>query len=325
MTLRAGDFVVVAGDLLVAAIETEGAAIKPPRGWQKVPGGDTSRRGQRLQIFSSIPVPLSEPEKFGPLKYSFTASSRQALSGVLIGFGGADQAQPISAAIGAANRGKSTRVVAPSLSPGTGTAQLLFVGATDSARAWTPPAGMKSVKSSSSRTAIKLAHQLWTTADSTGKRTAKISRAAASIGALIALKVPLPTTCPTMRILNPRVGKRVRVGGQLVQPLQFAADAEGVISVVVQCTWTQPCIGAITLDVPSVVAAGDIEVAPGETSTVTLGLCGSVVECPFGDAPPSAPPGDPLGVFVTILLTAPNGQFVESEDIRDSSGWLTVP
>src|SRR5262249_34577606 len=142
--------------------------------------------------------------------------------------------------------------------------------------------------------------------------TATISSAATGFGALIALKVPQPTTCPSMKILNERVDGN----------LQFTADGEGIITVQVQCTWTETCSGAIALLDPATAAGGDVEVPAGERAEVTIGMCGQVVTC---GSEVSEPQSDADTVAVSILLRAPNGQYVSAEDPRGDTGTLNVP
>ena len=104
-------YTTAAGDLLFAAIVTDGATITPPAGWQAVPGSDVSdATGRRLQIFYSIPVPLSalaksDPgDRIGPDSHSFSASAAGAMRGVLFNVSGADQAAPIDAAAARSQR-----------------------------------------------------------------------------------------------------------------------------------------------------------------------------------------------------------------------------
>jgi hypothetical protein len=207
-------------------------------------------------------------------------------------------------------------VQAPSIAPTAAAARLLFVGATGSAVDWTAPAGMTRVENfggpPSDPTRIRFAYGWSRPHMATGIQTATISSPAASIGALIALKVPVPTTCPTIRILNARRGKK---------NVQYKADADGVISVRLQCTWTEPCVGGLTLNIPLPMAAGDISVPAGQTRTVTIGLCGRAVKC----SEPVPRLRGKTAVLTMVLLRAPNGQLVEATDDRDDSGTLIVP
>ena len=314
------NYFVTAGDVVVAAILSQGATITPPAGWKPVPRLNIPNgAGQRLQVFYAIPLALStlgtvDPREV-PVKYSFTASSPQTLSGALTVISGADQAQPINASNGAANSTSSNKVKAPSITPSAAAARLLFIGATGSTVDWTTPAGMTPVETSgggaSDTTRIRLAYGWSRAGTATGVRTATIGSSAASIGAQIALKVPTPTKCPTIRILNPRNGSNVR----------YQADADGVISVKLQCTWSKPCVGGLTLNIPLPVAAGDISVPAGTTKTVSIGVCGHAVTCTEVFPVPKGA----SDVLAMVLLRAPNGQLVEATDRRDSDGTLTIP
>ena len=312
-------YTTAAGDLLFAAIVTDGATITPPAGWQAVPGSDVSdATGRRLQIFYSIPVPLSalaksDPgDRIGPDSHSFSASAAGAMRGVLLNVSGADQAAPIDAAAAAANGTPSTDVAAPSLAATVAPTQLLFFGATGSKLTWTAPAGMKPLEFSADRErTFGLAHQLLRSASDTGTRSATISSAAESFGALVAVRIPPPTTCPKMRILNRRKGGIV----------QFKADADGYVPVRLKCQWSRRCTGAIGLLVPVPVASAAVSVPAGKTRTVRLGVCQVSIRCPKSvPRPPRRTPG----LFVQVLLEAPNGQLVESTDRRVDGGVLTL-
>jgi hypothetical protein len=306
-------YTTTAGDLLVAAILTEGATITPPAGWQAVPGTDVSDgAGQRLQIFYSIPVPLSKQGKSGPESHSFTASAAEAMSGVLISVSGADQTEPINAATGAATGTPSADVTAPSIVPTAATTQLLFVGATGSQLTWNAPAGMKPPLFSPAReSSFGLAYQPLRTATDTGARTATISSAAAGIGALIALRTPPPTACPKIRILNRHRG----------QAVQFKAGGDGYVPVRLKCQWSRRCSGVLGLMLPTPVASGAISVPAGKTRTVRLAVCRRTLRCARNA--PRLSRRNLLGV--QILLDVPNGQLVESTNQRDANGVLMLP
>jgi hypothetical protein len=289
------------GDLLVAAIMTEGAMITPPAGWQAVPGGDVSSgASQRLQLFYSIPVPLAKQGTltFGPSEHEFVASAPQTMVGELISVVGVSQDDPLNAAAGTATATPSAAVMAPSIEPSSGTTRLLFIGAASPAPTWTAPAGMRLVADEDHHThassGLSIAYQWWRTATATGTRTATISSAAASIGVLVALKFPRVTTCPKLRVLNPRHGK----------VFQFMASAKGVVRVRVKCTWSKRCVGAVGLVMPSPVAVDSISVPAGRTRTVQLSLCKrSSQSCPL-----SAVSGQRTRLGVVALVRAPNGQ-----------------
>ena len=105
-----------AGDLLLAAIVTEGGAITPPLGWTEVPDTDhSSGAGDRLQVFYKIPVPLSAPHTARASAYSFTAPDAQAITGTLTDFEGVSQSDPINASAGEANASSSSSVTAHSV------------------------------------------------------------------------------------------------------------------------------------------------------------------------------------------------------------------
>ena len=307
-------YTTTAGDLLVAAILTQGATITPPAGWQAVPGTDVSDgAGHRLQIFFSIPVPLSKQGKLGPDSHSFSASAAEEMSGVLIGVSGVDQTEPINAAAGAATGTPSADVTAPSIVPTAATTQLLFIGAADSQQTWTAPTGMKPLDffSPTRASGFGLAYQPLRAAMDTGTRTATISSAAAGIGELIALKTPPPTACPKIRILNRRGG----------QGVQFKAAANGYVPVRLKCQWSRRCTGVLGLMYPAPVASGAISVPAGKTRTVRLAVCRRTLRCPRSS--PRLSRRTP--VMTQVLLDASNGQFVESTPQQAAFGVLMLP
>jgi hypothetical protein len=306
-------YITTAGDLLVAAIVTEGATITPPAGWQAVPGTDVSNgAGRRLQVFFSIPVPLSQHGEFGPDSHSFSASAVGDMRGVLFNVSGVDQAQPIAAAAGAGAGTPSTSVTAPSIAATSETTRLLYIGATGSPQTWSVPAGMKPLEfGPGGESGFGLAHELLRTAAQTGTRTATISSAAASVGALVALKLPPPTACPKIRILNrhSQAGVRFKVGD------------DGYVRARLKCRWSRRCVGALGLMLPTPVAAGAVSVPARKTRTVRLRVCRRTLRCPR--SAPRLERKTPVGV--QILLEAPNGQLVESTHRRDDHGVLRLP
>ena len=203
-------------------------------------------------------------------------------------------------------------MTAPSIGPTAATTRLLFIGATGARRTWNVPAGMKRLEfTPAGSSGFGLASELLRTATETGTRTATISSPAASIGALVALKLPRPTACPKIRILNRHGSAGVR----------FKVDEDGYVPVRLKCRWSRRCVGALGLMLPTPVAAGAVSVPAGRTRTVRLGVCRRTLRCAR-----SAPRlGRTNTVGVQILLDAPNGQLVESTHRRDEYGVLRVP
>lgn len=315
---RSSPYNASSGDLLVAAILTEGASIPAPRGWQEVPDSDVSDgAGRRLQIFYAIPVPVTKPAEIGPDSYRFRSSAPQAMTGTLINVSGVSQTDPINAAAGAASATASASVSAPSISPSAANTRLLFVGAASSPQTWNVPPGMEPIidgLAARRKSGVAFASQLWPTSTATGTRTATISSAAGSIGELIALNVPGPTTCPKIRILNRFLS---RDKGRL-----FKAGASGLISVRLKCEWSRPCVGALGLMNPTPVALGNIAVPAGETRTVQIAVCKRGTGCPN----PTTLGGKRGVLMVQVLLYAPNRQLVDvglSE--QDAGGYLVLP
>jgi hypothetical protein len=302
------------GDLLVAAVMTEGATITPPAGWHAMPGGDVPNgASQRLQLFYSIPVALSKQgtETFGDSDYEFAASSSQTLTGTLISLVGVSQEDPVDAAAGAASATASAAVAAPSITPTSATTRLIFVGAATPAPTWTAPGGMRLVEAEDGDThpssGLGVAYQWWRTATATGTRTATISSPAASIGGLIALKVPGPTTCPKLRVLNPRRG----------HTLQFRTT-KGVVPVRLKCAWSRRCVGAFGLVSPTALVSGDFSIAAGRTRTVRLSYCKrSSPTCPL-----SGISGHKVKLGVLGIVGKANGQFVTA---AGGAGVLKLP
>jgi hypothetical protein len=304
-------YTTVAGDLLLATIVTEGTAVTPPPGWHLVPGSDVSSSAtQRLQVFYAIPVPLRKLGRLGRNTYRFTSPVAQAMTGTLISVSGAGQTRTISA-VGAGGATASSTVTAPSITPSAATTRLLFVGAAKPRPTWTLPAGMKSI----ARSDIAVGYQWWRAATATGTRTATLDAPAESIGELIALRFPRPTSCPRVRILN----RRDRNG----RP-RFKANSDGHVAVRLKCRWTTRCVGALGLMLPTPVAAGDFAVPAGKTRTVRIPICTRKTRCP-SFVPGLLQGGHRTSVAIQVLLFTPNGQLVDVPLGRQAFGTLALP
>jgi hypothetical protein len=210
------------GDLLFAAITSAGQ-VTPPPGWTAVSDTGPASSGTRLQVFYKL-----NGNRI-PLAASFTTPTAQPISGGILDFQGVRQSDPIGASAAQVNP-SSGSVTAPSVTPASPDSLLVFLGATQSAVKWTDPQGMRAQYFDPSRrppVRLFIATQRWHPAVGTGGRTAPIGSSASSIGELIALSYPEPTTCPRVSLLSHR----------------FKANRQGILSVPMKCDWTARCRG----------------------------------------------------------------------------------
>jgi hypothetical protein len=211
-----------AGDLLLAAVTSRGR-VSPPPGWSAVSGTGPASSGTRLQVFDKIAGSRI------PLAISFTTSTAQRISGAVLDLQGTSQRHPIDASAAQVNP-RSGSVVAPAVRSSSPDSLLVFLGATQSAVRWTPPQGMRALYFDTPRrppVRLFIASQRWHPAGGAGGRTARIGSSAPSIGELIALRYPEPITCPKVKVLSHRL----------------KPNRQGVLSVRMECDWTERCRG----------------------------------------------------------------------------------
>ena len=275
------------GDVFVAALVTAGDPVTPPLGWTEVPDSDhVVGAGTRLQVFYSIPVPLTA-STYATEKYTFSSSMPQTMSGALAEFTGISQVDPIAASAGESDFTPSLRVVAPSLDPRAASTQLVFVGAANEPETWQLPANMRSLSGHKASPGPSIGYQSWLTPSPTGIRSATLSTPAAGIGDVIALAYPGPHMCPMVRLVNrPRQLPSDAVESSR-RGIVLAANAKGQIAVRLKCEWTARCVGAFGLSVspPPMNAAGGFSIPANQTRTVHLGLCRPASRCPPGTRP----------------------------------------
>jgi hypothetical protein len=329
-----------AGDLLLAAIESQTGGIEPPPGWTEVPNSDYSvGTSEALQVFYKIPVPLSAPNMLRAQTYLFRSASPQAMTGTLTDFEGVSQSQPIAASGGEANPAISNEVVAPSITPTVPHSVLVFVGATSGPQNWTAPPGMTAptavAPDQSNRppyprfpyppNGIGMAFGRWSSPGTTAARSAAITTPSSSVGDLIALNVPSPTTCPKLRILNPRIS--FSVGRHLQRGPLLKAGPDGLVPVRLHCEWTAPCVGAIGIFSVELVrlAAGDITVPPGQTRTLQISTCSVKSNCSEHKyARPILDHSHTVQVAIQIIAATSNGQLIPAARNADRVGELEI-
>ncbi len=315
-----------AGDLLLAAIDSQTGGIVPPSGWTEVPNTEYSVGASvHLQVFYKIPIPLSTPNKLRAQTYVFRSPSAQAMTGTLTDYEDVSQSQPIAASGGQANPASSTQVLAPSVTPMTPHSLLVFVGAAGGPEKWTAPAGMTaptavapnmpihgpSPKFPYPPNGVGMAFARWSSAGATGARSAGITTSGSSVADLIALNVPAPTTCPKLRILNRRTSfpaGRHRQSGPLLE-----AGPNGVVPIRLHCQWTAPCRGAIGVFSTGLVllAAEDITVPAGQTRTLPINTCSLSSNCPGRKyAQPILNHSHTVMVAIQIIAATSNGQLI---------------
>ena len=263
LKITLGEPFISPGDLLLAAITSDGQ-VTPPPGFSAVATTGPASSGTRLQVFDEI------AGRRIPLTFSFTTSTAQRISGAVLDLQGVSQSDPISASAGQVNA-SSGSVIAPSVSPTSTDSLLVFLGATQSALRWTAPQGMKAQYFDPSRTPpvrLFIATQRWHPAASTGGRTARIGSSAPSVGELIALRYPEPITCPYVKVLSHR----------------FTPNRKGILSVPMKCDWTARCRGWFLGAAPAPgappsqplpgpeIAVSQYSIPAGQTQTVPIAL-----------------------------------------------------
>ena len=263
-TLRIGVSPFVSeGDLLLAAITSEGK-VTPPPGFSALSATGPASSGTRLQVFDMI------AGRRTPVTLSFATSTAQRISGAVLDLQGVSQSHPISASAAQVNV-SSGLVIAPPVSPTSTDSLLVFLGATQSALKWTAPQGMTAQYFDPSRTPpvrLFIATQRWHPAGGTGGRSARIGSSAPSIGELIALGYPEPITCPKVKVLSHR----------------FKPNRQGVLSVPMKCDWTARCRGWFLGAAPAPgappgqplpgpeIAVSQYSIPAGQTRTVPIAL-----------------------------------------------------
>jgi hypothetical protein len=329
-----------AGDLLLAAIDSQTGGIVPPPGWTEVPNTDYSvGTSEQLQVFYEIPVPLSAPHTLRAHTYLFRSPTPQAMTGTLTDFEGVSQSQPITAAGGEANPASSNQVLAPSITPTVPNSVLVFVGATSGAEKWTAPPGMAAPTAVAPYqpnpapgptlpyppNGIGMAFGRWSSASPTGARSAAITTPSSSVGDLIALNVPSPVTCPKLRILNQRIS--FSVGRQRQSGPLLKAGPNGLVPIRLHCQWTAPCVGAIGVFSVELVwlVAGDITVPAGQTRTLELSTCSLNSSCPGRRyAQPILNQSHTVEVAIQIIAATSNGQLIPAARNIDRVGELEI-
>jgi hypothetical protein len=285
LRFRAGDFFPARGDLVLASVEGFGpadAAVGAPPGWTPIPGADGGGSGHHLHVFYRIVTAGNENSTVTPM---FTSSVSQPMYGVLVDFMGISATNSVEAAAAQLNSGQSTSVTAPSTTPTWGDSLLVFIGGAGTATSWALPPGMHAPtpplqSSVGQRAPLVVATQRWPTATASGSRTATISDASASVGALVALNYPLPVACPRVRVLT-RHFSETRDGSRLIYARMT-------------CVWAAPCHGAFEGldDNFRKLAASDFSIPAGATRTVPIAVT------PFGQKSLQRHHKQHLAVFV---------------------------
>jgi len=173
-------------DALLAAIDVlGGTAPSPPPGWTLV-RSDSSNSTLTQAIYVHLATNAE------PGSYTWTFAGAQNASGVIVAYAGVDPDAPIDGTSGAGNPSSIT-ATAPSLT--TSVANTLLIAAFGAATnaSVTPPTAMLEKAevvggTSNKRTVTEIADQSSATASATGSRTATLSKPAANVGQLIALR-----------------------------------------------------------------------------------------------------------------------------------------
>jgi hypothetical protein len=328
------------GDLLLAAIDSQTGGIVPPPGWTEVPNTDYSAgTSEQLQVFYTIPIPLSAPDTLRARTYPFRSPTAQAMTGTLTDFEGVSQSEPIIVSGGESNPAASTQVLAPSISPTGPDSVLVFIGATSGPEKWTTPAGMVAPmpvapsqpnhppypKFPYPPSGIGMAFEPLSSAGTTGPRSATVTTPSGSVGDLIALNIPPPIACPMLRIVNPRASFYVGTH-RLRGPLMTAGPA-GLVPIRLHCDWTAPCVGAIGVFSEGLVwlVASDIAVPAGQTRTLKIPTCSVNTACPERKySRPILNHSHTVVVAIQIIAATSNGQLIPAARNADRVGELVI-
>jgi hypothetical protein len=171
--------------LLLAVIAVDPSAhdaVSPPHGWVPLPRSDYySSNNEPSQIFYKIAGATE------PATYVFTTPARHRMSGGITDFSGVRSGRPIAASAARANP-QSTRVTAPSITPHSSNMLLVFAGGSSERERWVAPQRMtEQYERSSKGSSVEVATESWPSQKTTGRRSARITREADTVGVLMAV------------------------------------------------------------------------------------------------------------------------------------------
>ena len=175
------------GDMLIASLDVRGTpTITAPAGWALVrsdPSGGTMTKATYWHLVG--------PSDSGPYVWGF--SSADAATGIVLAYSGVDPTSPIDAHSGATS--SATAMVAPTVTCSAGAMIVALFGLATNGSI-TQPTGMTERSEltagvGQARVASEVSDQIHGAGGSTGDRTATTTRAAPSVGQLIALR-PAP-------------------------------------------------------------------------------------------------------------------------------------
>jgi hypothetical protein len=174
-----------AGDVLVASIDVIGTpSIMAPTGWMLI-GSNTSSSLTKATFRHLV-------SQSDPAAYMWSVPSDTTIAGIVVAYRGVDPVNPIDATGGQAN-GNNSSITAPSISTTTPNTMLVGFFGIASNTSITPPTGTTergeiTYSSRSGKLTIEVADQPFEGSGPTGARIAQASKAAVSIGRLVALR-----------------------------------------------------------------------------------------------------------------------------------------
>ncbi len=177
---------VVAGDVLLASIDTRGSStVSAPAGWTLVQmhiNGTSLRKSTYVKAAGAAE----------PASYTWTFSANRLAAGAIHAYTGVDPASPVNAS-GGQIVASSTTVTAPSITTTVADTMLVAFFATMTNATWTPPAGMTERgeligTASGKYSSTTGADAIRAAVGATGSRVATTSKAANSVAHLIALR-----------------------------------------------------------------------------------------------------------------------------------------
>ncbi len=180
---------VVAGDVLLASIDTRGSSVvTAPAGWTLV-RMDLNASSLRKSTYVRVATGSE------PATYTWTFSGSRLAAAVIHAYSGVDTTTPVDVVGGQVNA-SGTAVTAPSITTTVPNTMLVGFFAKQSSGTWTPPAGMTergeiNGTGGTQTTSATGVDALQAAIGPTGTRVATASSAALNIGHLVALR-PAP-------------------------------------------------------------------------------------------------------------------------------------
>ncbi len=218
---------VVAGDVLLASIDTRGSSVvTAPAGWTLV-RMDLNASSLRKSTYVRVATGSE------PATYTWTFSGSRLAAAVIHAYSGVDTTTPVDVVGGQVNA-SGTAVTAPSITTTVANTMLVGFFAKQSSGTWTPPAGMTergeiNGTGGTQTTSATGVDALQAAIGPTGTRVATASSAALNIGHLVALRPAAGGPPPVNQepTFDQNLGNRTDPEGTLINLDAGATDLDG--------------------------------------------------------------------------------------------------